>query len=167
VVRAADVGVVQDLARDVSAVLESPEALATLDPASIDLLRAEVDRIKRAADTGDEGRRYNGLRKGVRGLAYATGAIIGAYRSPVIATGTGAAAMTFDRLNRRIMFYVNPGDGADGSSRRSRMIASSVSPSKHARSPRTEISNAARRAEREVWLARYRRTATATVQLAR
>jgi hypothetical protein len=113
VVRAADVGVVQDLARDVSAVLESPEALATLDPASIDLLRAEVDRIKRAADTGDEGRRYNGLRKGVRGLAYATGAIIGAVTNGVTvglltvpkAAATLAARLkpVFDRLLRYFM----------------------------------------------------------------
>jgi Leucine-rich repeat (LRR) protein len=113
VVRAADVPAVQDLAQDVSAVLESPEALATLDPASIDLLRAEVDRIQHAADTGDEGRRYFGLRKAVRGLAYATGAIIGAVTSAVtfslLTVPQAAAALAarlkpvFDRLLRYFM----------------------------------------------------------------
>jgi hypothetical protein len=113
VVRAADVPAVQNLAQDVSAVLESPEALATLDPASIDLLRAEVDRIMHAAGAGDEGRRYNGLRKGVRGLAYATGAIIGAVTNGVTvglltvpkAAATLAARLkpVFDRLLRYFM----------------------------------------------------------------
>jgi hypothetical protein len=113
VVRAADVPAVQNLAQDVSAVLESPEALATLDPASIDLLRAEVDRIIHAAGAGDEGRRYNGLRKGVRGLAYATGAIIGAVTNGVTvglltvpkAAATLAARLkpVFDRLLRYFM----------------------------------------------------------------
>ncbi|MCA3474681.1 MAG: leucine-rich repeat domain-containing protein [Rhodobacter sp.] len=108
VVRAADVAAVQDLAGEVSQVLNSAEANATLDPASIDLIAKEVKRIHEAAGTVDETRRYAGLRKAVRGLAYATGGIIGAATSGVVvnvltvpdAAATLAARLRpiFDRL---------------------------------------------------------------------
>ncbi|MCA3552799.1 MAG: TIR domain-containing protein [Rhodobacter sp.] len=81
VVRAADVAAVQELAGKVSQLLDSAEAGATLDPASIDLMAKEVARIGEAAEAVDETRRYGGLRKAVRGLAYATGGIIGAATS--------------------------------------------------------------------------------------
>ena len=108
VVRAADVAAVQDLAGEVSQVLNSAEANATLDPASIDLIAKEVTRIGEAAEAVDETRRYAGLRKAVRGLAYATGGIIGAATSGVVvslltvpeAAATLAARLRpiFDRL---------------------------------------------------------------------
>ncbi|MCE2739312.1 MAG: leucine-rich repeat domain-containing protein [Rhodobacter sp.] len=108
VVRAADVAAVQDLAGEVSQVLNSAEAGATLDPASIDLMAKEVARIGEAAEAVDETRRYGGLRKAVRGLAYATGGIIGAATSGVVvslltvpeAAATLAARLRpiFDRL---------------------------------------------------------------------
>ncbi|MCA3438624.1 MAG: leucine-rich repeat domain-containing protein [Rhodobacter sp.] len=108
VVRAADVAAVQDLAGEVSQVLNSAEANLTLDPASIDLIAKEVTRIGAAAGTVDETRRYAGLRKAVRGLAYATGGIIGAATSGVVvslltvpeAAATLAARLRpiFDRL---------------------------------------------------------------------
>ncbi|MCA3507071.1 MAG: TIR domain-containing protein, partial [Rhodobacter sp.] len=108
VVRAADVAAVQDLAGEVSQVLKSDEANATMDPASIDLIAKEVTRIREAAEAVDETRRYGGLRKAVRGLAYATGGIIGAATSGVVvslltlpeAAATLAARLRpiFDRL---------------------------------------------------------------------
>jgi len=55
-----------------------------LDPASIDLMAKEVERIGEAATAIDETRRYAGLRKAVRGLAYATGGIIATVSSGVV-----------------------------------------------------------------------------------
>ena len=113
VVRAADVAAVQELAGKVSQLLDSAEANATLDPASIDLIAKEVARIGEAAEAVDETRRYGGLRKAVRGLAYATGGIIAAATSGVavsLLTVPEAAATLAARLrpifDRLLQFFL-------------------------------------------------------------
>ena len=113
VVRAADLPAVQKLAGELSQILKSDEANATLHPASIDLIAKEVARIGEAAEAVDETRRYGGLRKAVRGLAYATGGIIGAATSGVavsLLTVPDAAATLAARLrpifDRLLQFFL-------------------------------------------------------------
>ena len=83
VVRASDIVEVKKIALEVSAILASPEAAATLDPAVNDVVIREIERIKDAALSADETRKFANLRKGVRNIAYVTGGIIVAVTSGV------------------------------------------------------------------------------------
>ena len=89
------------------------QAAETLDSAAVDLVQSEVNRLKAARYTVDEGRRFARLRSATRGLTYLTGSILTGISAGIAAnllTSTDAARTLAQKLRplfeRLIQFFL-------------------------------------------------------------